>query len=40
MWMETPSGNGTKAPLLRSRGSVDSLVLRSRDRKGVDFALC
>jgi len=33
MWMETPSGNGTKAPLLRSRGSVDSLLLRSRDRK-------
>ena len=37
MWMKTPSGNGTKAPLLRSRGSVASLLLQNRDRKGADF---
>jgi hypothetical protein len=40
MWMQTPSGNGTKKhPSFRSRGSVDSLLLQNRDPKEADRAL-
>jgi len=39
MWLKAPSGNGTKTPLLRSRGSVVSLLLQNRDRKGADSAI-
>jgi len=36
MWLKAPSGNGTKTPLLRSRGSVVSLLLQNRDRERAD----